>query len=136
MFAFTYKKRWDIELVFKKLKQNFQLHNFYSETVNGIKSQIWYTLIAQLLLTVLKVKTKTKKAFSTVAAVIRIHLIIHLDMYWLIESCSRTCSKKKLGGTKDLGHNYLLIFRGGRVEKNEMFRNKQRNNNKLKTKTD
>jgi hypothetical protein len=59
--AFIYKKRWDIELVFKKLKQNFQLHYFYSETENGIKTQIWCTLIAQLLLSVLKVKTKTKK---------------------------------------------------------------------------
>jgi hypothetical protein len=34
------------------LKQNFQLHYFYSETENGIKTQIWITLIAQLLLMV------------------------------------------------------------------------------------
>jgi IS4 transposase len=26
--AFLYKKRWSIELVFKKLKRNFQLHYF------------------------------------------------------------------------------------------------------------
>lgn len=30
--AFIYKNRWSIELMFKKLKQNFQLHYFYSET--------------------------------------------------------------------------------------------------------
>ncbi|MBK8519261.1 MAG: transposase [Saprospiraceae bacterium] len=56
-----YKLRWNIELLFKKLKQNFQLHFFYSETENGIKTQIWCTLIAQLLLLVLKVKSETKK---------------------------------------------------------------------------
>lgn len=95
MVAFIYKKRWSIELVFKKLKQNFQLHYFYSETENGIKTQIWCTLIAQLLLMILKVKTKTKKAFSTVAALIRIHLVSHLDIYWLIENCSRTYVRKR-----------------------------------------
>jgi len=30
--ANIYKMRWNIELLFKKLKQNFQLHYFYSET--------------------------------------------------------------------------------------------------------
>lgn len=93
--AFLYKKRWSIELVFKKLKRNFQLRYFYSETENGIKTQVWCTLIAHLLLMVLKVKTGTKKAFSTVAALIRIHLISHLDLFWLIENCRRTYVKKE-----------------------------------------
>lgn len=86
MIAFIYRKRWDIELVSIKLKQNFQLHYFYLETENGIKTQIWCTLIAQLLMVVLKAMTQTKKAFSTVAALVRIHLISHLDLYWLIEN--------------------------------------------------
>jgi IS4 transposase len=38
--ALIYKYRWTIELTFKKLKQNFQLHFFYSETKNGIKTHI------------------------------------------------------------------------------------------------
>lgn len=92
--AFIYKNRWSIELMFKKLKQNFQLHYFYSETENGIKTQVWCTLIAHLLLTVLKVMAKTKKAFSTIAALIRIYLISHLDMFWVIENCRRTYVKK------------------------------------------
>ena len=40
--AFLYKLRWNVELLFKKLKQNFQLYYFYSETENGIKTQTWY----------------------------------------------------------------------------------------------
>jgi len=78
--AFLYKKRWKIELLFKKLKQNFQLHYFYSETENGIKTQVWCTLIAHLLLQVLRVLSKTQKAFSTLAALVRIFLISHLDL--------------------------------------------------------
>ena len=50
--ALVYKKRWGIELLFKKMKQNFQLHYFYGENVTAIRTQIWCTLIAQFLLTV------------------------------------------------------------------------------------
>jgi hypothetical protein len=93
--ALVYKIRWQIELLFKKLKQNFQLHYFYSETENGIKTQIWITLIAQLLLMALKTKSETKKAFSTVAALIRIHLISNLDVFWVIENSRRTYKKRQ-----------------------------------------
>jgi IS4 transposase len=118
--AFIYKKRWGIEPIFKKLKQNFQLHYFYSETENEIKTQIGCTLIAQLLLTVLKVKTKTKETFSTVAAVIRIHLISYPDMYWLIENCSGTYSKKKIRRNKGLGVQLSLAFEMGGVSLKKM----------------
>ena len=93
--ALIYKIRWQIELLFKKLKQNFQLHYFYSESENGIKTQIWITLIAQLLLMVLKTKSDTKKAFSTVAALVRIHLISNLDVFWVIENSRRTFTKRR-----------------------------------------
>jgi hypothetical protein len=101
--AFLYKKRWSIELVFKKLKRNFQLRYFYSETENGIRTQVWCTLIAHLLLMVLKIKTATKKAFSTMAALIRIHLISHLDLFWVIENCRRTYTKKIKSRNKSPG---------------------------------
>lgn len=93
--AYIYKLRWNIELLFKKLKQNFQLHYFYSETENGIKTQIWCTLIAQLLMQVLKVKSQSQKAFSTIAALVRIHLISHLEVCWMVQNSRRTYIKHK-----------------------------------------
>lgn len=93
--ALLYKLRWNIELLFKKLKQNFQLHYFYSETENGIKTQIWCTLIAQLLLHLLKIRSESKKAFSTIAALVRIHLIGYLDIFWMVQNSRRTYSKRK-----------------------------------------
>jgi len=93
--CYLYKLRWNIELIFKKLKQNFQLRYFYSETENGIKTQIWCTLIAQLLLHVLKVKTESKKAFSIIATLVRIHLLSNLDINWMVKNCKRTYVKSK-----------------------------------------
>lgn len=93
--AFLYKKRWGIELLFKKMKQNFQLHYFYGENQTAIRTQIWCTLIAQLLLTVLQKKADTKKAFSIVATLVRIHLISLLDVYELLRGTTRCFEKKQ-----------------------------------------
>jgi IS4 transposase len=52
------QRRWRTELLFKQLKQNFPHKYFYGDSVNAIKIQIWVTLIANLLLTVVKKKVK------------------------------------------------------------------------------
>ena len=92
--AFLYKKRWGIELLFKKMKQNFQLHFFYGENITAIYTQVWCTLIAQLILTVIQKKSEAKKAFSVVASLVRIHLISMLDVYELLRSTRRAYNKK------------------------------------------
>ena len=94
--ALIYKKRWGIELLFKKMKQNFQLHYFYGENENAIRTQVWCTLIAQLLLTVLQKIANTKKAFSTVATLIRIHLISLLDVTELLRGIKRQYTAEKI----------------------------------------
>jgi hypothetical protein len=108
--ALMYRYRWTIELVFKKLKQNFQLHFFYSESENGIKTQIWVTLIAHLLLTVLKRLSKSNKAFSTIAALVRIHFISHLCLFWVIENGRRSYKKRIRSRNKVPEGVQLLLF--------------------------
>ena len=93
--AFLYKKRWGIEILFKKMKQNFQLHYFYGENENAIRTQVWCTLIAQLLMTVIQKIAQTKKAFSVVASLVRIHLISLLDVFELLRSTKREYMKKR-----------------------------------------
>ena len=94
--AFLYKKRWGIEILFKKMKQNFQLHYFYGENENAIYTQVWCTLIAQLLLTVTQKIAQAKKAFSVVASLVRIHLISMLDVNELIRSTTRRFKSKSI----------------------------------------
>jgi len=105
--AFLYKKRWGIELLFKKMKQNFQLHYFYGENENAIRTQVWCTLIAQLLLTVIQKIAQTKKAFSVVASLVRIHLISMLDVSELLRSTNRDYNLAR--GSPD-GSLQLSIF--------------------------
>ena len=48
--AALYKQRWDIELLFKWLKQNLKIKRFLGESRNAILIQIYTALIAYLLL--------------------------------------------------------------------------------------
>lgn len=108
--ALIYKYRWTIELTFKKLKQNFQLHFFYSETENGIKTQVWCTLIAHLLLNVIQAINKSKKAFSTIAALVRIHLISHLNLAWVVTEGRRAYQTHPKSKNKSPCEMQLALF--------------------------
>jgi len=103
--AFLYKKRWGIEILFKKMKQNFQLHYFYGENENAIYTQVWCTLIAQLLLTVTQKIAQAKKAFSVLASLVRIHLISNLDVNELLRSTKRSFKSKSIPPGLQLSFN-------------------------------
>ena len=81
-----YRKRWEIELLFKQIKQNFPLRYFYGESANAIKVQIWITLIANLLLMVIQRGVKRCWSFSGLATMLRITLMYYVDMYSLLNN--------------------------------------------------
>ena len=75
-----YGRRWQIEMLFKQIKQNFPLKYFYGESANAIKIQIWVTLIANLLLSVLQSTLKRRWSFSGLATIVRIVLMYYLNL--------------------------------------------------------
>ena len=91
------------------MKQNFQLHYFYGENENAIRTQVWCTLIAQLLLTVIQKIAQTKKVFSVVAAHVRMHLISMLDVSELLRSTN--CSYQVARGSPQDTMQLNLVFK-------------------------
>ncbi|MBR5335837.1 MAG: transposase, partial [Bacteroidaceae bacterium] len=81
-----YRQRWEIELLFKQIKQNFPLKYFYGESANAIKIQIWVTLIANLLLMVMKGRLKRRWSFSGLATMMRIALMYYVNFYSLFNN--------------------------------------------------
>lgn len=75
-----YRRRWQIESLFKQIKQNFPLRYFYGESSNAIKIQIWVTLIANLLLSVLQSSLTRPWSFSGLATMVRIVLMYYLNL--------------------------------------------------------
>jgi transposase len=58
-----YRKRWDIEVFYRFLKQELNLSHFFSTKVNGIKIIIYMTLILSML--ILIYKRKNNLGFKT-----------------------------------------------------------------------
>ena len=81
-----YRQRWEIELLFKQIKQNFPLKYFYGESANAIKIQIWVTLIANLLLMVMQKRLTRCWSFSGLASLVRIVLMYYVDFYSLFNN--------------------------------------------------
>jgi hypothetical protein len=73
--AAIFKRRWQIELLFKRLKQNTNLEYFLGDNENAIKIQIFSALIADLLLKLAIARVKRRWSHSNLAALVRLHLM-------------------------------------------------------------
>lgn len=80
-----YRRRWQIETLFKQLKQNFGLKYFYGDSVNAIESQIWVVMIANLLLTVVQRRVHRTWSFSNLATIVRLVLMNYIDLFSFLE---------------------------------------------------
>jgi hypothetical protein len=81
-----YKYRWNIELLFKRLKQNFELGYFYSDSSEGIKTKVWIAFIANLLFTVIHRLCKEAEQFVTVVNIAAINMCSYVSLIKLLRS--------------------------------------------------
>lgn len=79
-----YRRRWSIESLFKRLKQNFPLKYFLGDNRNAIEIQIWVTMIAYLLLRVMQTKARSKLAFSNIVMLTWATLGAYIDLVTLL----------------------------------------------------
>jgi hypothetical protein len=81
-----YKYRWNIEVLFKRLKQNFELAYFFSDSSEGIKTQIWIALIANLLFSVIHRQCKEAELFVTIVNLAAINMGSYISLIKLVKS--------------------------------------------------
>ena len=82
--AAIYKERWQIELLFKALKQNLKIKTFIGRSANAVKTQIWCALISMLLLRYLQLRSRFGWSLSNLVALLRMNLFTHRDLQaWL-----------------------------------------------------
>ena len=82
--AAIYKDRWQIELLFKALKQHLRIKTFVGTSPTALHIQIWTALIALLLLRYLQLRARFAWSLSNLAALLRMNLFVHRDLWrWL-----------------------------------------------------
>ena len=82
--ARIYKDRWQIELLFKALKQNLRVKTFVGTSANALHIQIWTAVIALLILKYLQLKATFGWSLSNLVALLRMNLFVYRDLWtWL-----------------------------------------------------
>jgi putative transposase len=82
--ARIYKDRWQIELFFKSIKQQLKVKSFVGTSRNALLSQLWVAMIAYLLLSYLKFKSKFKWSIYMLCSVLPTNLFARRNLWdWL-----------------------------------------------------
>jgi transposase len=89
-----YRKRWQIETFFKRIKQNYPLQYFLGDSENAIKIQIWCALIADIIVRVIKKGTRSTMSFSNINSLVRIHLMTYMDLNSFLRSPEKSLLRK------------------------------------------
>jgi IS4 transposase len=87
------KNRWMIVLLFKQITLNFPLRYFWGESPNAIKMQVYWVLMAQLLMVIIRKKAATKKSFANMITVIRLHLMSYVGLLEFINDTYKAWRK-------------------------------------------
>jgi hypothetical protein len=82
--AAIYKERWQIELLFKVLKQHLKVKTFVGTSANALHIQLWTALIALLVLKYLQLRSTFGWSLSNLVALLQFQLFTHRDLWtWL-----------------------------------------------------
>lgn len=65
-----YKARWQIEILFKWIKQNLKIKSFMGTSKNAVLTQIWIAMIYFMLLAYIKFQSRYKYSLHTLAQIV------------------------------------------------------------------
>jgi Transposase DDE domain/Domain of unknown function (DUF4372) len=69
-----YRKRWQIELFFKWIKQHLRIKAFYGTSENAVKTQIWIAISVYVLVAIIKKQLKLEQSLYTILQIVSVIL--------------------------------------------------------------
>jgi len=79
-----YKDRWQIEIIFKTIKQNLKIKSFFGTRKNAVLTQIWIAMISFLILKYLADFSSESLTVGTLMTVIPVVIFLKKDLWlWL-----------------------------------------------------
>src|ERR1700751_2239796 len=72
--AALYKKRWQVELFFKWIKQHLRIKHFYGPSENAVKTQIWIAVSVYVLVAIIKKELQLDASLHTLLQILSVTL--------------------------------------------------------------
>lgn len=70
-----YKKRWEVELFFKWMKQHLRIKSFWGTSINAVKIQIYCAIIAYCLVAIIGNKLRSRRRIYEILQILSISLL-------------------------------------------------------------
>jgi hypothetical protein len=101
--ALLYKKRWQIELFFKWIKQHLQIKRFWGESENSVKTQIWIAVCTYLIVAIVKKELKIERSLYEILQIISVSIFDKSQLKQLL-----TESELQISAESD--YKQLILF--------------------------
>lgn len=85
--AYLYKKRWEVELFFKWMKQHLKIKSFWGTTLNAVRIQIYCAIIAYCLVAIIGNKLKVNRSIYEILQILSISLLDKTPINEMLTKC-------------------------------------------------
>lgn len=69
-----YRKRWQVELFFKWIKQHLRIRSFYGRSENAVRCQIWSAICAYLMVAIMKRQLGIEKTLNEMLQIVSVSI--------------------------------------------------------------
>jgi len=84
--ARLYKRRWQVELFFKWIKQHLRIKAFYGTTPNAVQTQIWIAVCVYVLVAIVKKELRLKCSMYQILQILSISLFEKVPIQQVLTS--------------------------------------------------
>jgi len=98
--ALLYKRRWQVELFFKWIKQHLRIKAFYGTTPNAVQTQIWIAVCVYVLVAIVKKELRLECSMYQILQILSISLFekvpIQQALTSIVSQNKNTCCPNQL----------------------------------------
>ncbi len=96
VIAELYRKRWQVELFFKWIKQHLRIRSFYGRSQNAVRCQIWSAICAYLMIAIARKTFNIQKSLNEILQIVSVNIFEQVAMQQLLAT-ARESSQEKVG---------------------------------------
>jgi len=74
LIAELYRKRWQVELFFKWIKQHLRIRSFYGRSENAVRVQIWSAICAYLMVAIIRKQYNVQKSLNEILQIVSVNI--------------------------------------------------------------
>ena len=91
-----YRKRWQVELFFKWIKQHLRIRSFYGRSENAVRCQIGSAICAYLMVAILKKRLQIRKSLNEILQIVSVNIFEQVPLEELLMT-EPGISRQKVG---------------------------------------